>query len=333
MAMMDDLDVQIDLAENFLRAGNITRAESLCREVLEKRHDDLGAFLCLFDVHMAQDKTQDALELCDWRLARRPECADGHLNRLIAFGVLSNQEPDYDYVRQITGENFMSKIRLRLSNHPLKLAQAEILYSLYFLDPQDTLRLVNQERLQARLSSEWLDTIETVLNVETGNTVQARQLLVKRLSENPQDTDALHNLAVTDYFSGRLFSAIKYARQAQRTAPEQSALSQEVIIASIIGLLPIFWLGQIIITLTIFASRRLEDYLAMPLRFGGLIVMILAYGKLVTKFIELDSGGANIVLTVIILIGIWAGYILFSFGEIGSKVSGRKKSIKLSKKY
>lgn len=330
---MDDLDVQIDLAENFLRAGNINRAESLCREVLEKRHDDLGAFLCLFDVHMARDKTQDALELCDWRLARCPECSDGHLNKLIAFGVLSNQEPDYDYVRRITGENFMSKIRLRLSNHPLKLAQAEILHSLYFLDSQETLRLVNQERLQARLSPEWLDTIETILNVETGNTAQARHLLVKRLSENPQDTDALHNLAVTDYFSGRLFSAIKYARQAQRSAPEQSALSQEVIIASIIGLLPIFWLGQIIITLTIFASRRLEDYIATPLRFGGLIITMLTYGKLGTTFIELDSGGANIVLMVIILIGIWSGYILFFFGEIGSKVSGRKKSIKLSKKY
>lgn len=331
--MIDELDAQVELAENFLRAGNINRAESLSKEVLEKRHDDLGAFLCLFDVHAARDDMQKASELCDWRLARRPECPDSHLCKLVAFGTLSAKEVTYDHVRRMSGENFMFKVRQRLSNYPSKLAQAEILHGLYFLDPQETFKLIEQERLKGNLDPDWLNKIESSLNVYSGNAGRAKDSLLKQLSENPNDSYALHDLALTYFYSGQLFSAIKYARRAKTAAPEESADSQEVVIASIIGLLPIFWIGQIIITLTIFVTRNLEDYIAWPLRFGGLLATVLAYAKVLSFFVDLDKGGNNIILFAIILIGIWAGYIIFYFGEIGRYFSGSKKSIKLSKKY
>lgn len=331
--MTDELDAQIDLAENFLRAGNINRAEKLCKEVLEKRHDDRGAFLCLFDVHVAQNKMQEASDLCDWRINRRPECPDSHLCKLVAFGTLSARESTYDHILQMTGENFMSKIRLRLANYPLKLAQAEILHNLYFKSPQETLKRIDQERIKARLNPKWLDNIESSIDVHIGNTVRARTSLKKKLAENPQDAEALYDLAVTDFFSGKLFSAMKHAKQAKQYAPEQSAQSQEVIIASIIGLLPPFWIGQIIITLTVFITRSLEDYIAWPLRFGGVIAAVLAYSHLAQRFVKVETASGNIMLIFIILIGVWAGYITFYFGEIGSKLSERKSSIKISKKY
>jgi tetratricopeptide (TPR) repeat protein len=331
--MMDDLDAQIDLAENFLRAGNINRAESLCKEVLDKRHDDLGAFLCLFDVHLARDDFQKASELCDWRLARCPECPESHICKLVAFGTLSARDVTYDHVRRIDGENFMFKLRQRLSNYPLKLARAEILHSVYFQDPRDTLRLIDKERLSGRLDPEWLKSIESRVNVHSGNTRPAKDALLKTLAENPQDAEALHDLSVTYFYSGRLFSAIKYARRAKRIAPLQSAKSQEVIIASLIGLFPFFWLGQIIITLTIFITSKIDEDIAWPLRFGGILAVAISYGKILSGVINLKSGGQNILLLMIIGLGLWAGYILFYFGEIGHKLSGQDKSIKLSKKY
>jgi len=332
-AMMDDLDAQVDLAENFLRAGNINRAESLCQEVLDKRHDDLGAFLCLFDVHLARDNYEKASELCDWRLARRPDCPDSHICKLVAHGTLSAREVTYDHVRRLNGENFMAKLRRRLSDYPLRLARAEILYSIYFLDPKDTLRLIEKERISGRLDPDWLDSIEGRVDVYSGNTRRAKSALLKHLAENPQDADALYDLSVTYFYSGRLFSAIKYARRAKQAAPLQSAESQEVIIASLIGLLPLFWLGQLIITLIIFITSKLDEEYAWPLRFGGILAVAIGYGSLLTRFIDIGNGGQNVLLLVIIGLGLWAGYILFYFGEIGQKLSGRNKSIKLSKKY
>jgi len=330
---MDDLDAQIDLAESFLRAGNINRAESLCKEVLEKRHEDLGAFLCLFDIHLARDDLKKADALCDWRLARRPECPDSHLCKLVAFGSLSAREVTYDHVRRMSGENFMFKLRQRLSNYPLRLARAEILHSLYFMETQDTLRLIEAERLSGRLDAKWLDNIERNLDVHSGRIMRAKSALLARLAENPQDADALHDLSVTYFYSGRLFSAIKYARRAKQAAPLQSAESQEVIVASLIGLFPLFWLGQIIITLTIFITAKLDEEIAWPIRFGGILAIAVSYGSLLTRLVNIENGGQNIVLLAIIGLGLWAGYILFYFGEIGYKMSGRDKSVKLSKKY
>ena len=331
--MMDELDAQIELAENFLRAGNIDRAESLCKEVLEKRHNHTAAFLCLFDIHAARDDMQKASQLCDWRLARSPECVDSHLCKLVAFGTLSAREDTYDYVRRMSGENFMVKLRLRLSNHPLKLAQAEILHSLYFLDSKDTFKLIDIERQKGQLDPSWLDRIEGSLDVHSGNTGRAKETLLKQLAENPQDADALHDLSVAYFYSGQLFSAIKFAKRAKQAAPTQTTQSQEVIIASIIGLIPVFWLGQIIITLTIFLTRHLEDYIAWPLRFCGILLLVLSYAGLISKYIWSGAGQENIVLLIVLGLGLWSGYILFYFGAIGYKLSGRDKSIKLSKKY
>ncbi len=331
--MMDELDAQIELAENFLRAGNVNRAEALCKEVLEKRHNHKGAFLCLFDVHLAKDHMQKASELCDWRLARCPECPDSHICKLIAFGTLSSREYVYDHVHRMSGENFMNKLRRRLANHPLKLAEAEILYGVYFLDAQETQQLIRKERHHMRLDSQWLDGIESSLNVHTGNTGRAKEALLQRLSKNPQDAHTLHDLSVAYFFSGRLFRAIKYARKAKEIRPTQSAQSQEVIIASILGLIPVFWLGQIILTLTIFLTRNHEDYIAWPIRFCGLLAILLSYAGLASQFFNLETGSKNFTLLFIILIGVWGYYIFFHFGEIGYKLSNREKSIKLSKKY
>ncbi len=330
---MDELDAKVDLAENFLRAGNTNRAEELCREVLSQRHNDRGAFLCLFDIHMARDQIQEAFDLCKWRLARTPECPESHICKLIAFGRLSAQDPTYDHVRRMTGENYMSGLRLRLANYPFILARAEIIHSVYFLDSQDTLKLIELERQKGHLDPIWLNDIERSLNVHTGNTGLAKPALMERLSKNPLDAGALHDLSVVYFFSGRLFSAIKYARQAKKAAPEQSAESQEVIIASVMSLLPLFWLGHIIIVLTVFLGRSLEDYLAMPLRYGGLLGTILAYGGVLTHFLESEAGGNNIILIVILMVGGWSAYILFSFGSIGTFFSKRSKSVGLSKKY
>lgn len=333
LVMMDDLDAQVDLAENFLRAGNINRAESLCQEVLDKRHDDLGAFLCLFDAHLARNNYQKASELCDWRLARRPECPDSHICKLVAFGTLSARDVTYDHVHRMNGEKFMAKLRRRLSDYPLRLARAEILYSIYFLDPKDTLRLIEKERLSGQLDPDWLNGIEARVDVYSGNTRRAKSALLKQLAENPQDADALQELAITYFYSGRLLSAIKYARRAKQAAPLQFAESQEVIIASLIGLFPFFWLGQLIITLTIFVTAKVDEELAWPLRFGGILAVVISYGSLLTRFIDIENGGQNLLLLIIIGLGLWSGYILFYFGEIGQKLSDRDKSIKLSKKY
>lgn len=331
--MMDELDAQVDLAENFLRAGNHNRAETLCREVLEKRHDDLGAFLCLFDIHLEKDKLKDALELCDWRLARRPECPQSHLCKLIAYGTLSAQEVTYDHIRRIKGDNLMSKTRVRLANHPLFLARAEILYSVYFLDPQEAFQQIDIERQKGQLDSVWLDSIESRLQVHTRHTSVARHSVMKRLAENPHDADTLHDMSLVSFFSGRLPSAIKYARRAKQFAPEQSAINQEVIIASIIGLIPIFWIGQIIITLTLFITRNLEEYAATPLRFGGVLATVMSYVAIFSRFTNIQTTTNYYVLAALLCVAAWAGYIIFYFGDIGHKISGQEKSIKLSKKY
>ena len=331
--MKDELHAQIDLAENFLRAGNIRRAEELCREVLKKRHDDLGAFLCLFDVLLVQNNLQKASDLCDWRLNRCPECPDSHLCKLVAVGRLSAQEATYEHILQMTGENLMSKIRLRLANYPLRLAEAEIIHSFYFQSNKQTLGLIKQERLKARLSPQWLDNIENAIDVYTGNTRRARKSIEKQLAENPQDANALYDLAVTDFYSGKLLTAIKHAKQAQQYAPEESAQSQEVIIASIIGLLPPFWIGQILITLTVLITKEIEDYFVWPVRFVGLIAVLLAYAHLLLRFVSLEAVNSNVLLVLLLLIMSWAGYILFSFGDIGRKLSRRKTSINVSKKY
>ncbi len=331
--MMDELDAQVDLAENLIRAGNLPRAEEICRDVLKERPDDLGAYDALFSIHLRRDELQAAYELCDWRLARCPECPDTYLNKLVAYGRLSALDMDYEPMRLAKGESFMTNIRPRLSNYPLRLAQAEILHAVYFKDTQAALKLVRYERDKGHLSPDWLNMIEASLGVYAGDSALSRDLLVQQLTENAQDFSALNGISVIDYYRGALFSAMKYARRAKRADPEQAALSQEVIVASLMGMIPVFWPAQIIITLSVFLSSKLEDYLAVVVRYGGVLATMLLYGFLSTKIMEMGYGNNNLMLLSVILMGAWTYYILFAFHDVGSYFSGRSKSIKLSDKY
>lgn len=331
--MTNKLDAQVELAENFLRAGNIQRAEEICRDVLQKDHHNLGAYEGLFSVHVAKRDYQAAYELCDWRLGRQPECPDTYVNKLVALAHLDADNWDYEFMRILKGKKFMAATRPRLANYPLHLAQAEVLYRVYFLDSQEAIKRIEYERQKGRLSPEWLDRLEASLTGYTGDTSRSRELLVRHLAENPQDFEALNELSITDYHRGRLFSAIKYARQAKRAAPEQAAMGQEVIIFSIIGLIPLFWLGQLMMSLTVLLSSRAADYVSASARYAGLILTVLAYGGICSKIMEQGFGNNNLLITVLIVIGIWVYYVLFSFQEISRSMTGKTKSIELNNKY
>ena len=69
------------------------------------------------------------------------------------------------------------------------------------------------------------------------------------------------------------------------------------------------------------------------MRFVGLIAVLLAYAHLLLRFVSLEAVNSNVLLVLLLLIMSWAGYILFSFGDIGRKLSRRKTSINVSKKY
>lgn len=330
---MDEFDAKTELAETFLRAGNDHRAEEICTEVLAQCHDHLGAFQCLFDVHLERDNFKQALDLCDWRLARCPTCPQTHLCKLVAFGNLCNEDVAYDYVKTMQGERFMATLRPRFENYPFMAARAEIIFSYYFLDAKETLDLIIQERTKGHLDPNWLDQLESSLGMRVGDMVGAEDFLQKRLSENAQDPYALHNLSVIKFFRGRLLSAINYARQAKRVAPERSAESQEVIFFSFLSLLPVFWPGHAVIALSLFLTRNFEDYLAFPSRFLAVVLTCVLYAQIYSLTLGQIGMGDTIQAVLILFFGLWAGYVLFYFGDIGTFFGKRAKSVKLSKKY
>lgn len=331
--MANILDNDILVAENFLKAGNLHRAEEICQEVLQQRHDHLGAFLCLFDVHLEKNNYQAAYDLCHWRLTRRPECPDSYICQLIATALVSQDNHELDIARRSKGEALMVKIRTRLANYPLTLMRAEILYSYYFLDPKETLKLIKQARKEGQLNPAWLTSIEDHILINTHNLGLARTALQKRLELNPQNPIALQDYARINFFCGRLLSAIKYARQARRLNPKSARKNQEIIIAAMISLIPLFWAGHIMISLTQLIASKLAEESAMVVKFFGLIAIIIAYAEILTHFTNIETQYEDVFRVIIVSIGLWAGYLIFFFGGISDKLSQNDRLVKISPKY
>ena len=331
--MSDQLNKNLAAAEALFSAGNISRAKEFAQDILHKQDDHVGAFNCLFDIYMAQDDYASAIKLCKWRLMRCPECPDANLSHLIAFAHVEQEDISYAWSYNPKAEALMGNIRTRLRNHPYHLARTEIIYSYYFGETTETLALIENARNTGYVSRVWLDDVETNVSRRSGKILKSRKMLQEALAENPEDYDTVFSLSLTNYYAGFLFSSVKQAQIAKRLAPELSGLSQEIKIASLIGLCPLFWPAQIFITLSAFISGRFNTDLEGPVKLGIFYVSVLFCGFIVTRLMDMTSSLRVPLLIILGLNVVWSMYVLFSFLEIGNFWVKRKKSIKLSKKY
>ena len=341
--MVDNVNSQAHLARNFYRAGNLQRAKDICQEILQKQPNHWGAFTCLFDVYFERDELQANYDLCLKRLEQNPECPDSLIYQVIAYGRLCNSKYNYishqDLLR-IKGEHYLRKINTRLSNYPLKLSEAKILHSDYFLGSKQTLKLIKQARKIGKLSPKWLDSIESNIHVRNKNLLAAKKVFKKRLTDDPLNARILKDYAELNFFCGQLLSAIKYARQAKSLNPKNAKACQEIIIFALISLCPLFWLGHIIIFATLIISSQFKLKYAYSIKRYSLKFIPIIYFYLLLlldpKLKQLISNTdirivADLALTFIIYK--WAKYLMFSFGNISRRLEEKRVSVKLSPEY
>ena len=343
--MVTTINSQVHLAKNFYDAGNLQRAKEICQEVLQKQPNHLGAFLQLFTVHIEKGEFQAAHDLCLKRLEQNPECPDAHIYRLMAFIHLCYSDPNIDNKStrkelRRKSQNYMREIRTRLSNHPLTLRQAEIIYSEYFLGSKHTLKLIKQERRAKKLDTHFLDNCESRNHIRNKSLLAAKRALKKKLEREPLNAYALHQYAKINLFSGQLLSAIKYARQAQTLDPKNAKANQEIIIFALISLCPLLWPGHIVISLTLIISSQFNDIFADILKIFGIFIILMIYFYLLL-FLDpmlkqlISNTDIRIVadLALIFIIYKWADYLMFFFGNISRRLGKKRVSIKLSPEY
>lgn len=330
---MTSLQNKTEHAQAMLRAGSYKRAKELCREILEKEDDNLEAFEILFETHMEQNKFVKALATCNWRLERVPQCAQAHMLKFLPLGNLKQKKE---------AASLIKAIRHRFADYPFHLEQSEILYSHFFKSSGDTFRRIKNARKEGIINPAWLDEIESYERAKSGHIFSSQKLLAESLERNPENYDAIHNLAVTRFLVGRLFSAIKLARQAKRLKPERAAECNEVIFASFIGLTPMFWGGQFFIIWVATLTTRIPWLIRGPFNIAGFLLAFLIQGIIFTPLGILMGGTVDEVHTpftsvIVTIFGglqfFWIIYLLFGFQRIGQSLSDKKKNIKLSKNY
>lgn len=330
---MTELSHKVEHARALQRAGNYKRTKELCREILEKEDDNFDGFEILFETHMAQKSPHKALVACNWRLERVPNCSETHLLKFLPLGHMK---------RKKEATQLIESVRRRFGDHPFQLEQSEILYSHFFKNAGHTIWLLRKARETAIISEDWLDEIESFERAKSGHIFSSQKLIAESLKRDPQDYDALYSLAVTRFFVGRLFSAIRLARQAKRLKPERAAECKEVLFASYVGLLPPFWGAQFFIIWIATVTTRIPWLLRGPFNIGGFFIAFLIQGLVMMPLGLLMGGNVDnphndatgtIVGIFAVLQFIWIVYLLFGFQHVGQMFSDNKKDIKLSKKY
>ena len=330
---MTSLDNKTQHARAMFRAGNYKRVKEICREVLEKDDTNLEAFEVMFETHMAQGNMVKALSTCRWRLERVPECVDAHMLMLLPLGRMK---------RKKEAQALIKSVRARFSDRPFHLEQSEILFSHFFKNSGDTFWRIKKAREGGNISDGWLDEIEGYERAKKGHIFSSQKLIAEQLKRNPQNYDALYSLSVTRFLVGRLFSAIRLARQAKRLKPERAAECNEVILASYAGLFPPLWGAQFFIVWVATITTRIFWLLRGPFVICGFILAFIIQGLVFWPLGLLMGGTAenihseftsNIVGAFALLQFLWIIYLLFGFQKIGPSLSDKKKNVKLSKKY
>lgn len=322
---MSELDSKAAAADAMLRAGNLTRAKELCREVLEKDDSHFDAFATLIDVRFKQEDLHRARALCHWRLERFPECEDTNLIHLHVLGMIGEKAP---------GKKCIKNLRLLLSGQPVALQQAELLYTHYFGSKRKTRKLLKQARESGYFSQSWLDGIETENRSESGHIFSTIKLLKKSLKENPENADDLYAMSVLSVLTGRLFSALKYGRQGRRLDPSIAPAFNETIFAAFVGLIPLFWAAQLYIILNATLTTRLFWLLRIPFNIGFILFAFIVQGLIIAPIALVSEPFHEFVSGLSALLNIiWIIYLLFGFQKIGMALSKREVNVALSPDY
>lgn len=330
---MTSLDNKTEHARAMYRAGNYKRVKEICREVMEKDDTNLEAFEILFETHMALNDIVKALSTCNWRLERVPHCANAHLLKFLPLGRMK---------RKAEGKALIEAVRTRFSDRPFHLEQSEILYSHFFKNSGDTIWRLKRARDAGNISADWLDEIESYERAKKGHIFSSQKLIAESLERDPHNYDAVFTLAVTRFFVGRLFSALRLAKRAKRLNPQRAAECNEVIFACYVGLFPPFWGAQFFIVWVATITTRIFWLFRGPFNVAGFFlafiiqaIILMPLGLLKDKAAD---GAHNPVMAslmgfFIIFQFFWIIYLLFGFQHIGQMLANKKKSVKLSKKY
>ncbi len=333
MSAEQSLRAKIEHAEAMHRAGSYKRAKELCKEILEKEDDNLDAFQILFQIHMDEKNYAKAHAACNWRLERVPECVEAHMLKLLPLGHWKSKKEATELIENI---------RHRFGDRPFHLEQSEILYSHFFKPSSHTMWLLNKARDQGMIDPDFLDEIENYERAKSGQIFGSQKLLTEALQKNPEDYDTVFSLAVTRFYVGRLFSAIKLSRQAMRLKPHRAAECKEVIFASIVGLIPMFWGAQLFIIWVATITTRIPWFIRGPFNVIGFFLAFLLQSFIMMPFGLLLGGTTDEPYTGVMssLVGIsvaiqflWIIYLLFGFQHIGSRMADSRKQVKLSNKY
>ncbi len=308
-----------------MRAGNLNRAKDLCREILEKDDSHFDAFGTLIDVRLKQEDLLRARALCEWRLERHPECEDTNLTHLTVLGLIGEKAP---------GRKCIENLRLLLADQPISLQQAELLYSHYFGSKRQTRLLIKQARESGYFSESWLDGIEAENRSESGHIFSTIKLLRKSLIDDPENPDDLYALSVLSVFTGKLPSAIRYARQGRQIDPSIAPAFSEVIFAATVGFIPLVWAAQIYIVLNATLTTRLFWLFRIPFNLFFIVLAFAIQGLIFIPIAYLSEPLHEFVAGLSVITNlIWGLYLLFGFQKIGMARSKRDIDVGLSPDY
>jgi len=321
---MTDLNTQAETARAFLSAGNLDRAQEICEQILQKQDDHLGAFDTLFDVYGQKDQPAKRLNLSEWRLERLPNCRDANLNLLIALGETQQKNRAYQH---------LLALRERLANYPAALVNAELIYSSHFEKPKKMLKTIKAAREQGLIETAYLDDLEKNARGQAGHVFISRKMLEASLRDNPEDFFTLYQSSIINFFTGRIFRAIKQAKQAREVDPKQAIMANEVLYASYISLIPFFFFAYLFVIGNATFVARLPFLLRIPFNYFFFFSTLILWSLMLTGLKQLGVlTDITVPIFMICHFG-WLVYIFVGFQKIGPALAKRKKDKKLSKNY
>ena len=322
---MQNLDAKAASADAMLRAGNLARAKDLCREVLEANEDHFDAFETLINVRLEQKDLKRARALCEWRLGRLANCVDTNLTYLTVQCFIGQKKD---------AKKTWAAFNDRFAHYPIRKQQAELLYTHHFGSKRKTRKLIDQARISGNFAPEWLDNLEQDNRNESGHIFRSYRLLKQALENNPDDEDALYSIGVISVLTGRLWPAIRHARRGKALDPSHAPAFNEIIFASIVSQIPLFWGAQLYVVLNATLTTRLFWLFRIPFNLAFLFmcftlqIFILYPLNWISAGLAETMGGVALITNLI-----WFVYLMFGFQRIGMALSGRDNRVTLKSNY
>lgn len=182
-----------------------------------------------------------------------------------------------------------------------------------------------------------LDDLERTARANAGHVATLGRLQHADLERGDINAETLHSQSVVRYLQGRLISARQLAAQATIMDPLSGPIHAETRFAALLGMIPLLWPAQFFIILTGSVTSRFPWFVRM---FTNYVLAIMALGLLglllsAIQTLPFLSGQPAGYLSGMISIAnvVWALYVIWAFGSVGTWRAKRAKKFKISKDY